>query len=275
MAPNIIHWFGAFMLFASMALLVVVSVSAPIWDTVGYLKGNVNGVSTTWGNWGLCTANGCSSATLGYSRNFIRTATGSQVAGDRIMQVLSKTLILAPIAAGLTFIALLFALSTHLVMGILASIASLIALLATLVFLGLALGFFITARNRINDNVPNSNLGLSSMIWLVVAAAGAQLIAALTVCFTRSRRSRKARDQEFSTVPAMRSTHQQEPVVTDYYASSGAPTDVGSTGPLVQDNTYSTSNQYAAPVGAYNETSAVEPMGTTTSGANGHWWKRA
>lgn len=216
------------------------------------------------------------------------------------MQVLSKTLILAPIAAGLTFIALLFALSTHLVMGILASIASLIALLATLVFLGvrpfpplrfcalvcraaadgdltctqLALGFFITARNRINDNVPNSNLGLSSMIWLVVAAAGAQLIAALTVCFTRSRRSRKARDQEFSTVPAMRSTHQQEPVVTDYYASSGAPTDVGSTGPLVQDNTYSTS-QYAAPVGAYNETSAVEPMGTTTSGANGHWWKRA
>ena len=26
MAPNIIHWFGAFMLFASMALLVVVSV---------------------------------------------------------------------------------------------------------------------------------------------------------------------------------------------------------------------------------------------------------
>lgn len=230
------------------------------------------------------------------SRDFIRTATGSQVAGDRIMQVLSKTLILAPIAAGLTFIALLFALSTHLVMGILASIASLIALLATLVFLGvrlpcsrrparpsadeslsleqLALGFFITARNRINDNVPNSNLGLSTMIWLVVAAAGAQLIAALTVCFTRSRRSRKARDEEFSTVPAMRSTHQQEPVVTDYYASSGAPTDVGSTGPLVQDNTYSTNNQYAAPVGAYNETSAVEPMGTTTSGANGHWWKR-
>ena len=91
MAPNVIHWFGAFMLFASMALLVVVSVrpllsraslsreravtdrrapslfqvSAPIWDTVGYLKGNVNGVSTTWGNWGMCTANGCSSATLG------------------------------------------------------------------------------------------------------------------------------------------------------------------------------------------------------------------
>lgn len=26
MAPNVIHWFGAFMLFASMALLVVVSV---------------------------------------------------------------------------------------------------------------------------------------------------------------------------------------------------------------------------------------------------------
>lgn len=121
------------------------------------------------------------------------------------------------------------------------------------------------------------------MVWLVVAACGCQLVAALTVCFTRSRRSRKARDAEFSTVPAMRSTGHQEPV-TDYYASSAAPTSTsaGSTGPLVGDNTYSTAGHnnttYAAPVGAYNtaETAPVEPMGaTTTSGANGHWWKRS
>ncbi|BGP43902.1 hypothetical protein JCM10450v2_008103 [Rhodotorula kratochvilovae] len=289
MAPNIVHWLGAFLLFAAMALLVVASVSSPIWDNVGFLKGTINGVRSTFGNWGYCTANG--------DRGYLSSVTGNSGAGGRIMYSLSKALILGPIAAGLTFIALLFALSTHLVMGLLASLMSLLALLATLVYLGLALGFFITARNRINNNIPNSSMHLSSVIWLVVAAAGCQLVAALTVCFTRNRRSRKARDAEFSTVPAMRST-QPEPVVTDYYSSSAAPTStVGSTGPLVHDhhnnnmmrgdnttaygntNTTAYDNNNTAVYDNNNanyDNTMGQPTGpTTTSGVNNHWWKRS
>lgn len=72
-------------------------------------------------------------------KDFLRTATGFDGAGNAIVSGLSKTLILAPICAGLTAIALLFALSTHLVMGILASLAALLALIATVVFLGVRL----------------------------------------------------------------------------------------------------------------------------------------
>ncbi|GAA5820352.1 hypothetical protein JCM3770_002779 [Rhodotorula araucariae] len=300
MALNVVHWLGAFLLFAAMGLLIVASVSAPIWDNVGYLKGTVNGVRTTMGNWGMCTSNGCSSSGLGYDKSFFSTATGASNAGSTIVSGLSKTLILAPICAGLTFIALLFALSTHLVMGLLASLMSLLALVATVVYLGLALGFFLTARQRINHNIPNSSMHVSSVVWLVVAAAGCQLVAAITVCFTRNRRSRKARDAEFSTVPAMRST-QAEPMVTDYYSASAAPTStVGSTGPLVHDNntmmrdtntaTYRNNNDNAGVydnnnnragvydniTSTYDNDAVGQPTGpTTTSGVNNHWWKRS
>lgn len=132
----------------------------------------------------------------------------------------------------------------------------------------LSLGFFLTLRQRVNNNIPNSNLSVAECVWLVVAACGCQLFAALFVCFTRSRRSRKARDQEFATVPAMRETT-ATPVATTYgndhystgtgaYSTTGPDSTVGSTGPLVHDTT-----------------TAAEPMGpTTTSGVKGHWWNR-
>ncbi|GAA6011046.1 hypothetical protein JCM10207_005476 [Rhodosporidiobolus poonsookiae] len=242
-AINIIHWFGAFLLLAATAVLIVASVSAPIWDTVGFLKGTVNGRDITFGNWGWCSEGQCSSAGLGYDRNFIDSVVGTDGVGDAVIHGLSKTLVLTPICAGLSFIALLFALSTHLAMGIVASLLSLLAFIVTIVSLGLDLGVFVTARNRINDRIANSDVHLASCIWLVVAAAGCQLIAALTVCFTRSRRRAARRDAEFATVPAMQSSTVDP---------AGRPSTVGSTGPLMAEN---------------------ETVPATTSGKR-HFWQR-
>ncbi|GAA6033522.1 hypothetical protein JCM8097_001436 [Rhodosporidiobolus ruineniae] len=266
--PNIIHWFGTFLLFAATALLIVASVSSPIWDNVGFLKGYINGRDATFGNWGYCVGGTCSGSHFGYDRNFLNNLGANTNVGGTISHALSKTLILTPICAGLSFIAFLFALSTHTVVGIFTSVLSFLALIATLVSLGLDLGFFILARNRINDRIPNSHMHLASCIWLVVAAAGCQLIAAFTVCFTRNRKARRTRDDaEFAAVaPPMRST-----AVVEDPAYTGRPSTVGSSGPLVHDA--------AAPGTAttYQPTDAAyEPAaGTTTSGKTGHLWNRS
>ncbi|GAA5837752.1 hypothetical protein JCM11251_002314 [Rhodosporidiobolus azoricus] len=260
--PNIIHWIGAFCLFAAMALLVVASVSAPIWDTVGFLVGNINGQDFTFGNWGFCTETGCSAARLGYNRGVLEQITGLNGVGQTIVNNLSKTLILTPICAGLSAIALLFALGTSTALGIVASLLALLAFIATIVLLGLALGLFITARRRIR-RLPNSDASLSTCIWLVVAAAALQLIAAFTVCFTRSRRRRAAREREFDNVPAMQA-HPIRPSTSTEYA---APSTVGSTGPLMHESNIGTPVNGVPAVG--------EPVGpTTSSGKTGHFWSR-
>ncbi|GAA5938145.1 Tos7p [Sporobolomyces koalae] len=277
---KIIHYTGTFALLAAMALLIVASVSSPIWNHVGYLKGRINGQDITFGNWGWCTANACTKAKLGYPRNFISELTGqANIASQTVLRNLSFTLILTPIAAGITFIALLFALGTHLILGILGSLAAFFSFLVTIVALGLYLGLFIVTRNRINTlGLANTNLSISSQIWLVVAAAGCQLYATATVCFTRSRRKRAAREEDFAAVPAMSST-QHEYVTT-------APSTVGSTGPLVHDHTGINNGAYSATNSTYaaNPVSEnyVDPAANTNyvdstathADNNGHFWQR-
>lgn len=256
---NLIHWTGAFALLAAMALLIVASVSSPIWNNVGYLKGEIQGRSITFGNWGWCEAgNSCTSSKLGYPRQFISSLTGTQnIASETVLRNLTFTLILTPIAAGLSFIALLLALPTKLVFGILGSIAAFLAFLVTIVSLGLDLGLFIVLRNRINNTgAANTHVGISSCIWLVVAAAGCQLWATITVCFTRSRKRRAHREDEFASVPAMSSTQ--------HYASE-RPSTVGSTGPLIHDTT-GVNQTYVQP--EYN--TAVP----ATTGTEQHAWTR-
>ncbi|GAA5918280.1 hypothetical protein JCM1841_002145 [Sporobolomyces salmonicolor] len=256
---NLIHWAGAFALFAAMALMIVVSVSSPIWDNVGFLKGHISGQSFTLGNWGYCVGGSCTSATLGYSRTFINQITNSTNVGQTFVHGLTYALILSPICAGLSAIAFLFALGTHTVLGIIASLLSILAFVATAVSLGLDLGLFITTRNRINSlTLANTHAHLSSMIWLVVAACACQLFASFTVCFTRSRRRRAADDREFAGVPAMASTRNSMHTTHTAPASTA-----GSTGPLIEQ----------PGAGGY----ASEPIGanaTTTSGARNHFWQR-
>lgn len=65
MGLNILHWIGAFLYFAAMVLLVIASVSSPIWDNVGYVKGQLNGQHFVGGNWGYCFGGVCTPSSLG------------------------------------------------------------------------------------------------------------------------------------------------------------------------------------------------------------------
>ncbi|KWU45270.1 pali-domain-containing protein [Rhodotorula sp. JG-1b] len=260
MGLNILHWIGAFLYFAAMVLLVIASVSSPIWDNVGYVKGQLNGQHFVGGNWGYCFGGVCTPSSLGYDQQRLAQLTGTSAAASAIRYTFSKTLVLAPVSAGLAFIALLFSLSTHFVMGILASLWGFLAFLSTIVLLGLSLGFFISLRNRLNRDVPNTDISISVVVWLIVAAAGALLFGMLFVCFTRNRKNKRERKSATyandNDYPVMRSTTAAEtPMVGSEAHYSGAASNPDSHDPLVAN-------------GANRTSYAPTTTGTTTNYGN-------
>lgn len=179
-------------------------------------------------------------------------------------------------------------------MGLLASIWGFLAFVSTLLLLGLSLGFFITLRNTLNRDVPNTNLSLASCTWLVVAAAGCLMVGMLLVCFTRSSRNKRERKTAtYGEYPAMRSTVAETPVASEAHYS-GAASNVPSEDPLLANR--HNSNSYAPthatttygnagtlgtdPTyggGAMNSTYEHNAAGgepNVAQPAGGHWWQR-
>jgi len=206
-----LHAFGTLLLFCAMGLLIIVSVSTPIWKDVYFLKatlaqatGTVPAGTLKVGMWGYCVGSTCSSKTFGYNIDFITAANASHA---KILHNLTYALILNPIAGAATLLALFFAWSPHFVMGVLASLLSFLAFIITIAALGVDLGLVLTARSRINKLGAGNHATVGNATWFVVAAAGAQLIAAVTVCCTHaaSRRNREAvHDRDFDDRPIMR-----------------------------------------------------------------------
>jgi hypothetical protein len=112
---------------------------------------------------------------------------------NAILNGLSKGLILHPIAAGITFIALLFALSTHIIVDVLAAFVTFLAFLTTLIVFIFDIVLFVTARHRINDSLPGSPARLGNAFWMVMAAMIAQFLAMFLVCFGGFKRRRERR----------------------------------------------------------------------------------
>lgn len=153
----------------------------------------------------------------------------------------------------------------------------------------LSLGFFISLRNRLNDNVPNTNVGLSYCVWFVVAAAGALLFGMIFVCFTRNRRNKRERKAAtYATeYPAMRSTANETPVVSEAHYS-GAASNVASEDPLVNNRTsyapttgthtygnagtMGTDPTYGGVTSTYDHAAGEPVVGAPANG--GHWWQR-
>ncbi|KAL8280380.1 hypothetical protein RQP46_007297 [Phenoliferia psychrophenolica] len=193
------HLIGVFSLLAATVLLIVVSVSLPVWKSVYFLdvdfsvSSSIGGLRATsdhlrLGNWGLCLGDVCTKARLGYNLDFIENNTSGDLhLAASILHGATYALILHPIAAGFTFLALLVSLSTHFVVGILASVLALWAFVLTLIAFVIDLVIFITARDRLTKH-SSSLLGSSDLsasygpaLWLVLTAFILQLIASVTL----------------------------------------------------------------------------------------------
>jgi len=181
--------------------LLLVSLSVPIIHDIYFLKVNLSSGDLVLGNWGVCVqkvgaAMTCSPRTQGYNiQTYLDSLIGNtETFKDDIIHGLTYAFVLHPIAAALAFVAFMLAVCSNIVSHIFGSIVAFFATLITLVALGIDLGLFISARNRINDQATGSPASLSNAIWMVLGALISLLIASFTICCggMRDRRSRQA-----------------------------------------------------------------------------------
>ncbi|EIM83060.1 pali-domain-containing protein [Stereum hirsutum FP-91666 SS1] len=182
---------GLFFCFTAMVLLVFVSVSAPTWNKIYFLDANKSSQDIHFGVFGY-TGTGTS---FGYY--FDADTLGDSRLNDEIIHNLTKTLILHPIAAGLSGLAFLFGLlgaSYHRAGTVLMTLTAALAFLTTLVAWVLDMVLFGIARNRFRDNGFNSQYGNAT--WMTLGATASLLLAfctaALGVCGPYRRRKTEA-----------------------------------------------------------------------------------
>ncbi|KAH0589634.1 hypothetical protein J132_09219 [Termitomyces sp. J132] len=160
---------GLFFCLAATVLLVFVSVSVPTWNEISFLNVGTGADQIRCGVFGFTG----SKTSVGY--DFLPA--GSADLNTNIIQNLTKTLVLHPIAAGLSGIAFIFGLcgaAYHRVGTILMSLFAGLATLVTLVAFILDMVLFGITRNRIRDAGIPAQYGNAN--WLTLGALVALLI---------------------------------------------------------------------------------------------------
>ncbi|KAH9484928.1 hypothetical protein JR316_0001831 [Psilocybe cubensis] len=176
---------GIFFCFAAMVLLIFVSVSVPTWNKVYFLRVGPLVNQLRYGVFGFTG----SSTNIGY--NFTNDRLNST-----ILHNLTKTLILHPIAAGLSGIAFFFGLcgaaNFHRSGAIMMTLFSCLALLTTFVAWVIDMILFGIARQRYRDAGEESQYGNAN--WLTLGALVALLLGFCTAACGSFGRYRSRRD---------------------------------------------------------------------------------
>lgn len=103
------------------------------------------------------------------------------------IKILTRVMILHPIATGISFIAFLLALGAGVVGSLLAAITSVLAFLVTVVAVICDFVLFGIIRDHVNSSdhdTSGSHAKFSVAIWTLLAAAVCSLIGAVVVFFT-------------------------------------------------------------------------------------------
>ncbi|KAH9892889.1 pali-domain-containing protein [Cubamyces lactineus] len=155
---------GLFFAFAAMVLLIFASVSSPTWERISFLNVPEGGSITHFGVFGFTG----SDTHVGW---YFPGTLGDSRINDHLFHNLTITLILIPIAAGISGLAVLFGLcgaAYHRVGTVLMTLLSALAFLVTLVAWVLEMVLFGVARDHIRDRGIDATWGNAN--WLVLGA---------------------------------------------------------------------------------------------------------
>ena len=101
-----------------------------------------------------------------------------------VTHVLTKVMILHPIATGIAFLAFIFGLGAGFFGSLLAAFTSLLAFIVTVVALVCDFVLFAIIRSNVNDDGSGSHASYSAGIWTILVAAIFSLLGAIVVFFT-------------------------------------------------------------------------------------------
>ncbi|CAE6437345.1 hypothetical protein ACGC1H_004426 [Rhizoctonia solani] len=164
---------GLFFCFAACVLLIIVTLSAPIWNDVSFLNASVGGREVHFGVFGYTG----SAHKLGYTIDPAVLGLNSNNLNTKLIHNLTYVMVLHPVAAGLAGLAVIFGLcgaAYSRVGTIFMSLAAALATLCTLVVFVIDMVLWGIARNRIRDEGANANYGNAN--WMVAGALAALLL---------------------------------------------------------------------------------------------------
>jgi ABC-type multidrug transport system fused ATPase/permease subunit len=105
----------------------------------------------------------------------------------------TRGLVVHPIAAVATFIALIFALSHNLVMILIASLFCLFAALLTLIAFAIDIALFVLTKNSVGDlSNTDANTDFGPAFWLTLVSFILLLVSSVTTCVHRRIRQKRA-----------------------------------------------------------------------------------
>ncbi|KAB5596494.1 SUR7/pali family protein [Ceratobasidium theobromae] len=164
---------GLFFCFAACVLLVIVTVSAPIWNNVSFLNASFAGREIHFGVFGYTG----SAHKLGYTIDPAILGINNDRLNTAVIKNLTYVLVLHPIAAGLAGLAVVFGLcgaASSRAGTIFMSLAAAIATVCTLVVFVIDMVLWGIARNRIRNEGAQANYGNAN--WMVAGALAALLL---------------------------------------------------------------------------------------------------
>ncbi|KAI5476656.1 PalI-related protein [Pseudohyphozyma bogoriensis] len=188
------HHFGTFLLFTSVILFIVASVSSPVVSSISFLTVTLtNGTSSgnssvTFGALGECIRNPgaddyCSSVGVGYNVTDLAGVATNEDWINESLNGLTKGLVLHPLVAGLAFVAFVIAGLSHglgfVFSAVLASFVWVLALIALIVDAVL----FTIVKNHINnaDLGPSASYGVA--LWVTVAGVVTLFLGSISTLF--------------------------------------------------------------------------------------------
>jgi len=168
---------GLFFCFAACLLLIFVSVSPPTWENVYFLNAGTGAGRIRFGVFGYTG----SSTRVGYAFPAPFNGYNNGRLSSMIIRNLTYTLILHPIAAGLSGLAVIFGLcgaTYHRSGTVFMSLVSGLAFMCTLIAWVIDMVLWGIARNVLRDNGVNAQYGNAN--WLTLGALVALFIGFFT-----------------------------------------------------------------------------------------------
>ncbi|KAH9037649.1 hypothetical protein EDB85DRAFT_589917 [Lactarius pseudohatsudake] len=198
MAPHLFP--GIFFLFSAFILSLLVSISLPGIPTVDIARTHFTGgatphVSTNtesieqirFGIWAYCTYDDqtgdrtCVGPGHGYTVHLLSASKNITIGPGA-----TRGLAVHPVAAGVTFVALLCSFSSHVTLVLIASLLSFLAALLTLIAFAIDLSLYVIVRDRVNnlDSVSARSVAAPGL-WMTLVSLILLLLAGCAVYFGR------------------------------------------------------------------------------------------
>ncbi|KIJ61260.1 hypothetical protein HYDPIDRAFT_116273 [Hydnomerulius pinastri MD-312] len=189
---------GVFFLFSAFVLLFIVSISLPYLSAMDIARVHTDGglevsgqqpmTQIRFGIWTYCydIASGsrvCNDAGHGYSVSIVNPQNNSITIGSSW----TRGLAVHPVAAAVTFVALLLSLSQHITVTLFASLTSFLAALLTLIAFAIDIALFAYVKNEMGNLGYGGETITAPGFWLTFVSFILLLLAGCTVCFGRRR----------------------------------------------------------------------------------------